>query len=102
MTFGCHASLSYYAYVPQGAFFRKLVVSIDEKDKIVAMAWADRVSFEEIKNRTGLKEAEVIKIMRQELKSGSFRRWRKRVSGRATKHRSLWKARQRGPDCSED
>jgi uncharacterized protein (TIGR03643 family) len=44
----------------------------------------------------------VIKLMRQELKPGSFRRWRKRVSGRATKHRSLWKARQRGPDCHVD
>lgn len=77
-------------------------MTIEEKDKIVALAWADRVSFEEIRNRTGLKEAEVIKLMRQELKAGSFRRWRKRVSGRATKHRSLWKARQRGPECSAE
>lgn len=77
-------------------------MTIEEKDKIVALAWADRVSFEEIRNRTGLKEAEVIKLMRQELKAGSFRRWRKRVSGRATKHRSLWKARQRGPKCSAE
>lgn len=77
-------------------------MTVDEKDKVVGLAWADRVSFEEIRNRTGLKEAEVIKLMRQELKPGSFRRWRKRVSGRATKHRSLWKARQRGPDCNVD
>ncbi|MAB77580.1 MAG: TIGR03643 family protein [Verrucomicrobiales bacterium] len=77
-------------------------MTVDEKDKVVGLAWADRVSFEEIRNRTGLKEAEVIKLMRQELKPGSFRRWRKRVSGRATKHRSLWKARQRGPDCNLD
>lgn len=77
-------------------------MTVDEKDKVVGLAWADRVSFEEIRNRTGLKEAEVIKLMRQELKPGSFRRWRKRVSGRATKHRSLWKARQRRPDCNVD
>ena len=77
-------------------------MTVDEKDKVVGLAWADRVSFEEIRNRTGLKEAEVIKLMRQELEPGSFRRWRKRVSGRATKHRSLWKARQRGPDCNLD
>ena len=34
------------------------------------MAWADRISFEEIKKRTGLSEKEVIKIMRTNLKKG--------------------------------
>ena len=54
-------------------------------------------TFEEIESRTGLTEPEVIKVMRQQLKPGSFRRWRRRVSGRATKHRKLWKERQKGP-----
>ena len=31
-------------------------------------------------------ESEVIKIMRNNLKKSSFRLWRKRVSGRKTKH----------------
>jgi uncharacterized protein (TIGR03643 family) len=34
----------------------------------------------------GLKENDVRQIMRRELKPGSFRRWRERVKGRATKH----------------
>jgi uncharacterized protein (TIGR03643 family) len=55
-------------------------------DKIIGMAWADDVSFDQIKKEHGLSEAEVIKIMRQNLKTGSFKVWRKRVSGRPSKH----------------
>lgn len=50
------------------------------------MAWEDRTTFEQIEKRYGLKEADVIKIMRQDLKRSSFRLWRERVSGRLTKH----------------
>ena len=53
---------------------------------IIRMAWADDVSFDKIKKDRGLSEAEVIKIMRANLKAGSFKLWRKRVSGRSTKH----------------
>ena len=53
---------------------------------IIQMAWADEVSFESIQKDQGLSEAEVIKIMRDNLKPGSFRVWRKRVSGRMAKH----------------
>lgn len=63
-------------------------------DAIVRMAWADRCSFEQIRERTGLCESDVIKIMRRELKPGSFRRWRARVSGRVTKHRKRFKRRR--------
>ncbi len=57
------------------------------------MAWSDRISFEEIKKKTGLNEKEVIKIMRQNLKRKSYLLWRKRVRGRSTKHRKLFKSR---------
>ena len=57
------------------------------------MAWADRISFEEIKKKTGLNEQEVIKIMRKNLKRKSFLLWRKRVRGRVTKHRKLFKSK---------
>lgn len=63
-------------------------------DAVIGMAWADRCSFEQIRERTGLSESDVIKIMRRELKRASFRRWRARVSGRVTKHRKRFK-RQR-------
>jgi uncharacterized protein (TIGR03643 family) len=59
----------------------------DFESAVIRMAWEDRTSFDEIKARTGLSEAEVIALMRRCLKASSFRMWRKRVSGRASKHR---------------
>jgi uncharacterized protein (TIGR03643 family) len=53
---------------------------------IIRMAWADDVSFDQIKSEKGLAEADVIKIMRTHLKPSSFRLWRERVSGRKSKH----------------
>ena len=62
-------------------------------NEIIGMAWADRISFEEIKKRTGLSEKEIIKIMRTNLKRKSYLLWRKRVRGRITKHRKLFKSK---------
>ena len=62
-------------------------------DDVIGMAWADRISFEEIKKKTGLNEKEVIKIMRKSLKKKSYLLWRKRVRGRITKHRKLFKSK---------
>ena len=39
--------------------------------------------------------------MRRELKPSSFRLWRKRVSGRITKHRRLLDRTLKGPGSSE-
>ena len=58
---------------------------------LIGMAWADRISFEEIKKKTGFSEKEVIATMRKKLKKKSFILWRKRVRGRITKHRKLLK-----------
>ena len=55
-------------------------------DRIVEMAWEDRTPFEAIEVQYGLQEKDVISIMRREMKASSFRMWRKRVSGRKTKH----------------
>lgn len=60
--------------------------SPQERDRIIEMAWEDRTPFEAIQAQFGLAEADVIRLMRQELKPGSFRRWRARVQGRSTKH----------------
>ena len=54
--------------------------------EIVAMAWDDETSFDDIKAQSGLAEKDVIKLMQSEMKPSSFRMWRKRVSGRASKH----------------
>ena len=55
-------------------------------DRIVEMAWEDRTPFAAIETQFGLKEKEVIALMRKEMKPSSFKMWRKRVTGRKTKH----------------
>ena len=55
-------------------------------DRIIEMAWEDRTTFDAIKMQFGVDEKDVIKIMRSNLKRSSFKLWRKRVSGRKTKH----------------
>jgi uncharacterized protein (TIGR03643 family) len=57
--------------------------------RIVEMAWEDRTPFEAIEAQFGLNESAVIALMRQHMKPSSFRMWRKRMAGRATKHASL-------------
>ena len=56
-------------------------------DWVVWAAWADRITFEEIKKKSGYSESDVIKIMRQKLKPSSFRLWRKRAKNQSIKHR---------------
>lgn len=73
--------------------------------EIIRMAWEDRTSFEEIEKKTGLSEAEVIKVMRRELKPTGFRLWRKRVRGRITKHRRRFEReilRRPGEESAEE
>lgn len=59
-----------------------------QTDRIIEMAWEDRTPFEAILAQFGLKEGEVIRLMRRELKPSSWRLWRARVQGRATKHQA--------------
>jgi len=63
--------------------------------RIIEMAWEDRTPFEAIEQLYGLNQHQLIKLMRRELKAGSFRLWRARTSGRTTKHLSL-----RSPEIS--
>lgn len=76
--------------------FLRLYSRVDQefRNQIIKLAWSDRVSFEEIQKKTGLNEGQVIKVMRASLKPSSFRLWRKRVSGRKTKHEKLFKQDQ--------
>ncbi len=55
-------------------------------DRVLEMAWEDRTTFEAIELQFGLSESQTIALMRREMKASSFRMWRKRVTGRATKH----------------
>lgn len=58
----------------------------EDIDRIIEMAWEDRTPFEAIKIQYNLSEKNVIQLMRSEMKESSFKMWRKRVSGRKTKH----------------
>ncbi len=60
-----------------------------EIDRIIEMAWEDRTPFEAIEFQFGLKNAEVIAFMRQHSLPSSFKMWRKRTTGRKTKHGEL-------------
>ncbi len=65
-------------------------------DRIIEMAWEDRTPFEAIKMQFGFSEADVIALMRKELKRSSFNLWRKRVnSGVSQKH-----AQRRNPEIN--
>jgi uncharacterized protein (TIGR03643 family) len=65
------------------------LLSEQDIDRIIEMAWEDRTPFDAILLQFGLKEAEVISLMRREMKPSSWRMWRARVQGRATKHSAL-------------
>jgi uncharacterized protein (TIGR03643 family) len=64
-------------------------LSETDLSRLIEMAWEDRTPFDAIEQNFGLSESQVIAIMRTELKRSSFNLWRKRVTGRATKHVAL-------------
>ncbi len=61
-------------------------------DRIIEMAWEDRTTFEAIKIQFNFSEADVIQLMRKELKRSSFNLWRKRVNSGVSKKHSLKRA----------
>lgn len=68
--------------------FRNMLTA-EDTDHIIAMAWENRTPFEAIEYQFGLSEQEVIDLMRKNLKPYSWRLWRKRVHGRKTKFQKL-------------
>ena len=65
---------------------KKMDLKAEQIDRIIEMAWEDRTPFDAIQMQFGLKEDEVIRMMRREIKYSSFKMWRTRVQGRKTKH----------------
>jgi uncharacterized protein (TIGR03643 family) len=47
--------------------------------EVIAMALSDHVSFDHIRNLSGLDPDQVKELMRTNLRPGSYRAWRKRV-----------------------
>lgn len=68
---------------------KTLLLADKDIDRIIEMAWEDRTSFEAIEQQFGLKQQDVIKLMRREMKLSSFKMWRQRTKGRNTKHSRL-------------
>ncbi|WP_142783318.1 TIGR03643 family protein [Changchengzhania lutea] len=64
-------------------------LSVEAIDRIIEIALEDRTTFEAIEFQFGLKEQEVIGLMRYEMIPSSFKMWSKRVQGRKTKHEKL-------------
>lgn len=64
-------------------------LTLAEISRVIEMAWEDRTPFDAIETQFGLLESQVIELMRRELKKSSFLMWRKRVTGRNTKHLAL-------------
>ena len=65
---------------------KQVSLSDEQIDRVIEMAWEDRTPFDAILSQFGLKEQDVIKLMRREMKPSSFKMWRARVQGRSTKH----------------
>ena len=58
----------------------------DNLNRIIEMAWEDRTPFDVIYKEFDITQNELERLMRNNLKPSSFKLWRKRVSGRKTKH----------------
>lgn len=80
---------SFYDLLGNQDCWSMLVKSIDRNDidRIIEMAWEDRTPFEAIELQFALSEKDVIELMRSQMKAASFKMWRKRTNGRATKHK---------------
>ena len=84
----CHYSdlPSPSAYVQEVKKVTKESLTLEDIDRIIEMAWEDRTPFDAIKIQFGLNEQAVRNLMRKELKTSSYRLWRKRVENCKTKH----------------
>lgn len=59
----------------------------EDLDRVIEMAWEDRTPFAAITFQFGLSESDTINIMRNQLRTSTFKLWRKRVkSGVSSKH----------------
>lgn len=55
-------------------------------NRLIEMAWQDRLPFDIIHEQYGLTENQLKNKMRKLISKKAYERWRKRVQGRATKH----------------
>jgi len=65
---------------------RDLAFEEFDENRLIEMAWQDRVPFEMIYQQYGLTENQVKNKMRKLISKKAYNRWRKRIQGRVTKH----------------
>ena len=73
-----------------GKVNRELQLDQYDISEIIQMALSDHVAFDDIYRQFGLKETDVKKLMRKNLKLASYKTWRKRVQSFA-KRREFYK-----------
>jgi uncharacterized protein (TIGR03643 family) len=62
------------------------ILNDETKYRLIEMAWQDRTHFDIIKEQIGFTENQVKNMMRKLISKQAYKRWRKRVQGRKTKH----------------
>ena len=67
----------------------KKLLSPEEIDRIIGMAWEDRTTFDAIQVQFELNEKEVIQLMKSQMTDKNWKKWRERVQGKKTKHAKL-------------
>lgn len=72
---------------PSKPIFDKHSLNEEDYNRIVEMAWQDRTHFDVIGAQYGLSENKIKNLMRKLISAKAYRRWRKRVQGRRTKHK---------------
>jgi len=71
---------------PKAAKKRDLAFEELDENRLIEMAWQDRMPFDIIYLQYGLRENQVKNKMRKLISKKAYDRWRKRVHGRVTKH----------------
>jgi deoxyribodipyrimidine photolyase-related protein len=61
-------------------------ITEDDTNRLIEMAWQDRLPFDVIQQQYGISENQLKKMMRSFISKKSYKRWRERVQGRKTKH----------------
>lgn len=74
---------------------KKISLNLEEKNRLIEMAWKDRITFDEIKNELDLTENQVKNLMRELISPKGYKRWRKRVQGRVTKHKKKFDSKSK-------
>lgn len=55
------------------------LLSASDVDRLIRMGWEDRTAFEAISLQFGFTENEFVRLMRSQLSTAAFNRWRRRV-----------------------